>query len=147
MQVLQSCIRNGLRPTVYSFELVISALSKKVQWRRAIQLLDIMDNLKVPATVVCYNAVLSSLSKAREFVQAKNVLVRMRRSGVQPNVVSFNNVLSTAAHLGMWKEALSVLDQCHREPGVTPDIYTYTNAIRACAKGMSYVETGHVIIL
>lgn len=41
--------------------------------------------------------------------------------------------MAAAAH--RWQEALRVLDECHREPGVEPDVVTYTNAIRACAKG------------
>ena len=128
VQVLQSCVNQGLVPTVYAFELVISALSKKLQWRRAMQMLDLMDRLKVPKTIQIYNTVLAACSKAREVVQAKNLLVQMRKNGIQPDIFSFNSVISVCASAGRWKDALNVLDQCHREPGVQPDIYTYTNA-------------------
>jgi pentatricopeptide repeat protein len=136
LQVLQSCVKRGLVPTVYSFEIVISALSKKLQWRQAVQLLDVMDDLKIPKTLLVYNTLLSACSKAREVVQAKNLLVQMRKSGIQPNVMSYNSVMSACASTSRWKDALAVLDQCHRTPGVTPDVYTYTIAMRACAKGM-----------
>ena len=52
-----------------------------------------------------------------------------------PPVISYNTVLAAAASTSRWRDALSILDECHRAPGVEPDIYTYTNAIRACAKG------------
>jgi pentatricopeptide repeat protein len=136
VQVLQSCVKRGLVPTVYSFEMVISALAKRLQWRQALPLLDVMDDLKIPKTLVIYNTLLSACSKAREVVQAKNLLVQMRKSGIQPNVMSYNSVMSACASTSRWKDALAVLDQCHRAPGVAPDVYTYTIAMRACAKGM-----------
>jgi pentatricopeptide repeat protein len=140
-QVLQSCVKRGLIPTVYSFEIVIQALSKILQWRRAVQLLDVMDELKIPKTLLIYNTLLSACSKAREVVQAKNLLVQMRKSGIQPNIMSYNSVMSACANTGRWKDALAVLDQCHRAPGVAPDVYTYTIAMRACAKGMLVIVT------
>ena len=33
-----------------------------------------------------------------------------------------------------WREGLSLLSQCQREPGVSPDLITYTTAMRACAR-------------
>jgi pentatricopeptide repeat protein len=136
LQVLQSCVKRGLVPTVYSFEMVISALAKKLQWRQAVQLLDVMEELNIPKTLLIYNTLLTACSKAREVVQAKNLLVQMRKSGIQPNVMSYNSVMSACASTSRWKDALAILDQCHRTPGVAPDVYTYTIAMRACAKGM-----------
>lgn len=115
---------------MYAFELVISALSKQLQWRRALQLMDMMDDLAVPKTVAMYNSVISACAKATEVGMAKSLLVKMRKQGTPPNIISFNSVISACASTSRWKDALAVLDQCYREPGVTPDIYTYTNAIR-----------------
>jgi pentatricopeptide repeat protein len=130
VQVLYSMKNHGLQPTVYAFELVISALSRKVMWRRAVQLLDLMDELHIPKTVVTYNNVISACARAREVGMAKSLLAKMRKEGVRPNVISFNSVISACAGTSRWKDALELVDQCHREPGVTPDIYTYTNAMR-----------------
>jgi pentatricopeptide repeat protein len=137
VQVLQSAIEKSIKPTTSSFELAIVALSKRLQWRLAVQLFDLMTTHDIEKNIQMYNAVLNACSKAREDIQARNLLVQMRKQGIKPNILSFNYVISASANAGRWKEALSVLDQCHREPGVQPDIYTYTNAIRACAKGES----------
>jgi pentatricopeptide repeat domain-containing protein 1 len=126
VQVLQSCVRRGLTPTVFAFELVVSALSKKLQWRRALQLLELMDQLDVPKTLSMYNAILAATGKGREPVQAKNILRHMRKNGIQPDIISFNSVLSAYASTRRWKDALAVLDEIYREPGVSPDVYTYT---------------------
>jgi pentatricopeptide repeat domain-containing protein 1 len=138
LQVLQSCLtRSHLTPTPYSFELVILALTRTLQWRRALRLLDSMYEYNVPRNLQIYNAILSALSKAREPEQAKTLLVQMRkRDGIAPDIVSFNSALAACANTPhRWRDALSILDQAHRQPGVTPDLYSYTNAIRACAKG------------
>ena len=118
------------QPTVFSFDLVLSALAKGHSWRRALQLLDVMDDLEIPKTVVTYNAVISACARAGEVGTAKNLLAKMKKQGVPPNVMSFNAVMTACASSARWKDALSILDQCHREPGVQPDIITYTNAMR-----------------
>lgn len=136
VQVLQSCIQRGLRPSSESFEMIIQALGKMLQWRRALFVMELMDDLAIPRTLVMYNAVISACAKSKEVVQAKSLLGRMRKDLIRPDIFSYNAVLSACASTSHWQDALSILDQCYREPGVTPDIYTYTNAIRACAKGM-----------
>jgi pentatricopeptide repeat protein len=115
---------------VYTFELVISALARKMQWRRALQLLDVMDQLDVPKTVVTYNTVISACARGREVGTAKHLLAKMRKNGVKPNIITFNSIISACASTSRWKDALKILDQCNREPAVQPDIITYTNAMR-----------------
>lgn len=99
-------------------------------WRRAIQLLDLMKEMDVPKTVVTYNTVISACARSREVGMAKNLLSQMRKEGIRPDVVSFNSVIGACASTSRWKDALAVLDQCYREPGVTPNVYVYTNAMR-----------------
>lgn len=119
-----------IQPSTYCCELVISALSRKMQWRRAIQMLELMEELQVPKTVVTYNTVISACARAREVGMAKNLLNKMKKEGMRPDEVSFNSVIGACASTARWKDALTLLDQCYREPGVTPNIYIYTNALR-----------------
>lgn len=89
-----------------------------------------MEEMKIPKTVVTYNTVISACARSREVGMAKNLLNRMRKEGIRPNEVSFNSVIGACASTARWKDALTVLDQCYREPGVKPNIYIYTNAMR-----------------
>lgn len=84
----------------------------------------------VQKTLVAYNSVISACARAGEVGTAKNLLNTMRKSDIKPNIFSFNAVISACAGTARWKEAISILGQCHREPGVEPDIITYTNAVR-----------------
>jgi pentatricopeptide repeat protein len=131
VQLLQSCVQYGMVPSTHTFEIIISVLAKKLQWRRSIQLLDIMDQFNVSKTVQLYNAIISSCSKAKESIQARNLLSRMTtKDKIRPNIVSYNSVISACASNNDWKNALAVFDLVHREPGVTPDVYTYTKYVK-----------------
>lgn len=128
-----------IQPSTYACELVISALSKKLQWRRALQLLDLMDEMEVPKTVVTYNSVISACARAREVGMAKSLLAKMQRSGIRPDEVSYNSVIGACASTARWKDALDLLDQCYRDPSVTPNIYIYTNAMRYVLHSMKRI--------
>lgn len=91
VQVLTSMIDQKIKPTVYTFELVISSLSQKLSWRRALQLLDMMGELGVPKTIVVYNTIISSCARAKEVGMAKNLLSRMRKENIQPTIVTYNS--------------------------------------------------------
>lgn len=134
LQLIKSMIDRGNTPSVDTFELVISALSRNLQWRRAKELLNLMDKLDVPKTVLTYNTIISACCKSKEAGVAKGLLTQMKREGVKPSIVSYNSVLSVCAGANRWRDSMAVLDQLNRDPNCTPDIYTYTNAIRACAK-------------
>jgi len=54
---------------------------------------------------------------------------------LRPDEISYNAVIGAFASSGRWKEALDLLDElCSNEPHIEPNIYIYTNAMRACAK-------------
>ena len=110
----------------YLFEMVIVALSKQTQWRRAVQLLDHMCECQIPRTLVLYNSILIACSKAREPVAAKSLYQRLKRDDlVRPNIISYNTAIAACGH-DFWRDALLIFDEMQREPGVTPDICTYT---------------------
>ena len=130
------------------FSSIITGLSKKGQWRKGLQILDLIEkqsssdfssstcnlDTSLYPTLAMYNAIMGALAKAKELSQAKRLMRRLKdRDELRPDILTYNSLMTAASR--RWKEALQVLDQCHRQPGVEPDVYTYTNAIRACAKG------------
>jgi pentatricopeptide repeat domain-containing protein 1 len=134
---LLSCLQKGLSPSVDAYELVISSLSKRLQWRRAMQVLERMRDTNRLPTLTSFNCILTAMSKAREAGPALSLLstMKQRYPTIQPNIYTYNNVLAaTASNSRYSKQALQVFDQCQRQPGLTPDVYSFSNAIRACAK-------------
>lgn len=90
-RILASMCEKKLKPTVYSFELVINALARKGAWRRCIQLLDIMDQSQRPKTVLTYNTIITACARAKEVGMAMNLLTRMRKEDIKPNVTTYNS--------------------------------------------------------
>ncbi|KAL3924176.1 MAG: hypothetical protein SGILL_001210 [Bacillariaceae sp.] len=136
-QIIHDMQRRNIQPKTGTFQIILSSLQQKRQWKKALNLLDTMIEMDVPRTVTTYNTVIGACAKAREVGMARHLLQRMKKDddSVRPDVISYNSVIGACANTARWKEALEVLDQCYREPGVTPTIYTYTNAMRACARG------------
>jgi pentatricopeptide repeat protein len=96
--------------------------------------MELLDGLEtdfnLTPTTAIYNAVISSLAKSGELGQAKNLLGKMRKRNVSRNTYTYNDVLSACAKNARWKDALSLLEMCNQEPGLKPDVISYTNAIR-----------------
>ena len=136
-----------------SIQLVLSSLSKQGRWRDALQLLEyteilsLPDRAKIPLTVVQYNTVLTCLARSKQVGQCQRLLQRLQdrsrsnqnnnndSSPISPDEISYNAVIGACASIGKWREALAVLDECYKEPDFEPNIYIFTNAMRACAKG------------
>ena len=131
-----------------SIQMVLSSLSKQGRWRDALQLLDYAeilsrsDRADIPLTVVQYNTVLTCLARSKQVGQCQRLLQRLQERSknpdekpIFPDEISYNAVIGACASSGKWREALTVLDECYQEPNFEPNIYIYTNAMRACAKG------------
>jgi len=124
------------------------------QWKGAIQILETMANRNVTATTVMYNRAISACANAREVRHAMSLISKMKDAKVPPDTVTYNSLISACAAVGQWKNALRLLDECensnnnnnnnhnnnnnnnnNNRHNVRPDIITYTNAMKACARG------------
>jgi pentatricopeptide repeat protein len=64
------------------------------------------------------------------------------QAGTAPDVISYSCAISSCVECGQWQLALSTLaDMQTIAPTVTPNVQTYTAAIRALGKGESTVST------
>jgi len=135
VQLVLSMPSKGVKPSIQSYNLVISACLKNMQWRKALRLLDVMESQSLKPEVLLYNTVINAIGKTKETLAALQLLTKMRQRGIAPDIFTYNNCMSACAATARWKDALTLLDQCHREPGVEADIITYTCALRACARG------------
>ena len=130
-----SSITRKPRPSQYTYELVFSTLLSN-KYRRgeyygaAIQILETMKTSKVPISTVFYNRVMNACAKGRDTSMAMRLFGDMRKQKVSPDTVTFNSLISANAAAGRTRDALELLKECLNEPGVEPDIITYTNAIR-----------------
>ena len=118
-------------PTIYSYEIVLQALLKprgRVNWKRAVELLDSMQELKIVPPTVLFNRVIAACAKARELEAASDVFYKMKAQNVAPDTVTYNSLISAAANTGRSNAALRLFEMCEEDTGA--DIITYTNTIR-----------------
>jgi pentatricopeptide repeat protein len=139
--------------TPHAYEIVISGYGRRGRWSDANNLLQQMEDIAyskssskdgIDATSVhdcvpslnVYQTVLTALAQGGQYDKVMSLLTKMRRRQVRPNVYTYNSLLNICAkdRTPRWKEALSLLSQCQREPGINPDLVTYTTAMRACAQ-------------
>ena len=131
--------------TPHAHELLISGYARRGNWQDASQLLSSMEDLftntesgtsSSPLSLNVYQTVLLAYAKANQTTQMNTLLTKMRRNNIRPTVYTYNSLLKefASSKIPKWKECLSLLSQCQREPGVTPDLITYTTAMRACAR-------------
>jgi len=145
-QLLQSM---GEDVTAHAHEILISGYARRGRWQDASKTLSIMEEAFAPEdapknssreiilpSLNVYQTVLTAFAKSNMYNQMNTLLTRMRRRGVRPTVFTYNSLLKIAASdkVPRWKEALSLLSQCQREPGVNPDLISYTTAMKACAR-------------
>jgi hypothetical protein len=70
-------------------------------------------------------------ARSQQVGMAKSLLSKMRnKDKIRPNEKTYATLIGACATPANWKDALVLLDQCYREPGVEPDIFIYTNAMR-----------------
>ena len=131
--------------TPHAHEILIAGYARRGNWQDASQLLSSMEELFVnnsegsssTLSLNVYQTVLLAYAKANQTSQMNTQLTKMRRNNIRPTVYTYNSLLKefASSKIPKWKECLSLLSQCQREPGVTPDLITYTTAMRACARG------------
>lgn len=67
-------------------------------------------------------------------------LLQMLAESIRPNYVTYNTLLEVYAKLGMWQEAVAMLDTLQNQRMV-PEPRTYNIIMSACTNSGQYKET------
>lgn len=131
--------------TAHAYEIITSGYARRGRWSDAVKTLTAMEELSISSdtseagnkesagpSLNVYQTVLVACARGGQYDLMMSLLTRMRRRGVRPTVLLYNTLLNICAKekVARWKEALSLLSQCQREPGINPDLVTYTTAMR-----------------
>lgn len=142
LQSLSQQIKNEqgtiVKPLLYTFEIVLSALTRSDQrgknYKEAVKLLDLMISLDIIVPIEIFNRVISSCAKARKANTAMDVFSKMKAKRQVPDTVTYNSLISACANEGMTDKALKLFNECKDGGNCKPDVITYTNTIRACGQ-------------
>lgn len=141
LKLASSLLQSMNTPTPHAYDILVSGYARRAKWSDASTLLTEMerkfgsgqkDGSEIVPSLITYQTVLTSLANSGQYDKMMSLLTKMRRRGVKPTVYTFNTLMNICAQdkPSRWKEALSLLSQCQREPGVNPDLVTYTTAMR-----------------
>jgi len=148
VQIFMSMRKEHL-PSLQLYDIVITACLKKYHWRRAMQLLDFLcDDHSMPneftdnsiTIAMLYNNVITSFAKAGEISKAMQLFTDMCQRRIASNnsipITTYHALMSACASSDRyWKDALKLFEECTTNNSHELDVYTYTIAIRACARG------------
>ena len=139
LELASSLLQSMQNATPHAYDILISGYARRGKWSDASKLLTEMEGKfrsnqasGTGPSLNTYQTILASLANNGQYDKMMDLLTRMRRRGVKPTVYTFNTLMNICAQAkpSRWKEALSLLSQCQREPGVNPDLVTYTTAMR-----------------
>ena len=126
------------KPSTYTFDIVLSALTKNdrrgTNYKQAVEILNAMPPLNIPTPITMYNRVISSCANARQTNVAKDIFDTMKKQKIHPDTVTYNSLISACANQGWTADALKLFNECKQVKYCQPDVITYTNTIRACGR-------------
>jgi len=123
---------------LFSYTNAIRACAKGGQTRRALTLLQVAKDRRLPVDAYCYAAALEACAKARLWHRALQLLNEMQvERHLQPTEVTYSVCITACGNAGQWEEALRLLDEM-RDRGLEANIVTYNAAITALARAAKH---------
>ncbi|CAJ1379898.1 unnamed protein product [Effrenium voratum] len=124
-----------LRANVIALGSAIGACQER--WPEALQLLRMLQELRIQANAICYNSAISALEKGGEWLRALRLLREMQETRLQLDIVSISSAISACEKGGQWQEALQLLREL-RHRAVKANVVACSAAISACEKGQEW---------
>lgn len=131
-EVLQGMHQQGPRPTVASYQALISACAARGWWERALAQLKEMRTSSVEADTVSYSALITACERGRQWTRAVLLFTELEERGHVPDLPCCGALISACEKGRQWERALETLgDMRHR--AMLPGLICYNAAMSACA--------------
>lgn len=124
---------SGVKPNLWCFNTVLSALATQGQYRRALSVVEVdMADAGVTPDLRTWSTLIDACRAGDGSGQETVALMsRIRSAGLEPDVWCFTHCLSAAGRGGEWELALGLLEDMGRA-GVQPNCWSYSSAMKAC---------------
>jgi pentatricopeptide repeat protein len=134
IQVLDQCHREpGIQPDIYTYTNVMRACAKAGKTRKALTLLQVIKDKKLPLDAYAYTAAIEACAKASMSRKALELLGEMEGIGIAPSGVTYSVAITACGNGGEWEKALGLLDTM-RQKNLKINLITYNAAITAISK-------------
>ena len=152
-QILSTAFQeHGLEPDRYTYNAVLSALSRALPEPRTAELVALLDEMKqlgddkLRPDTYSYNALIHAHSRSGDAAAAVAVLREaIPADGLKPDTVSFTSSVAACAHSADWPTARSILIEAEEAPlsegrGRGLNTLIYSKAIAVAAKAGEWAE-------
>jgi len=120
-------------PTVYSYNILISALRQKPDLSAALDVITLMEKRGVSPDIISFNILLNGFYNNDSFDDAEKVWEIMKERNVEPDVKSYNAKLRGLVSQGRVEDAVALIERMQKE-GPKPDSVSYNELIRGYCK-------------
>ncbi|CAH9114578.1 unnamed protein product [Cuscuta epithymum] len=128
-------LKKFVRPETSSFEIVIDGLCKSGKLEIALSLLQDMDLIGFPCSVLLYNTLIDCLSGFDRLDECHRLLIKMNEAGLKPTHFTYNSIFRSLCRQGDVDRALCLVREI-RVNGHEPWIKNYTLLIKTlCQDG------------
>jgi len=110
--------------------------------RRALALLQVVKDKRLPLDTYCYTAAIEACAKASMWKKALELLEEMEQKKIPPSEVTYSVTITACGNGGEWQKALDLL-QLMREKKMPIHLITYNAAITALAKAAKQSSKDH----
>ena len=139
LRVLQIMQSSNIKPSIYSYNAVLSALADAGRWKSALELFKKVRQIKnLQVDVFTYTAILSALQRAGQSETAEAILIQMENDknegAVQPNIWHYACVIGACGNDGAHRSdtAINLLSHMQKKSNVEPNLVCYNRALVAC---------------
>ena len=101
--------------------------------RRALTLLQVVKDKRLPIDTYCYTAAIEACAKGHMWKKALELLEEMKKRDIAPSEVTYSVAISACGNGGEWQKALDLLEHM-REQDMSINLITYNAAITALSK-------------
>ena len=139
LRAFDEAVDLGLPLDESSYKHALRASDISADWKRAISLLERMQEEGLQPDTLCYGNVMSACGRNGRAQTVLQLMDQMRTQGLRPNAFCYNAAVGAASRAGKWRQAIEIVDDMEDEavavndPTLAPTRHTFTAALKACA--------------
>ena len=139
LRAFDEAVDLGLPLDESSYKHALRASDISADWKRAISLLERMQEEGLQPDTLCYGNVMSACGRNGRAQTVLQLMDQMRTQGLRPNAFCYNAAVGAASRAGKWRRAIEIVDDMEDEavavndPTLAPTRHTFTAALKACA--------------
>ena len=144
MELLHTMFRQELRPDSFTLSATISACANSGNWQLAVDLLECMDDWRIPANGICLTAAISACRASAQWQLACDLLQRVALHGFVFDELACTASMGACGQASQWQRATQLLPwlqgYCLQQSE-----FVFGAAVGACAKGQAsaFSTAGH----